>query len=671
MLLFFISTALLIITVSLTIFSIFKTKSAVLLYFLPTVLLYLGFLTTFLSFWHALTGSNLIIIQACVFGILFVVLCATHYLKQPNFGCIKKSIFLLFNTTSWHAKKLDLGILFTISLLAVLISASYQNRFLTPLFDADDLTYRAVAPLYWSQNQSIFRFSANDDRINVFALGSNLLTLWPVLFGLEQQIVNTVYWFAFPLLIINIIVLTNKLTKHTLISIFSGLLFAATPLINYYYTFTLVQESLFGLCLLSFFYTIIMIMKERVNSLLHYGMLGVSLALLVYIKATGIYYLFVMIPIILKISVEKKINKEKLITFITNLSASMLGGISALLLSGMFVILLQNQAIYDTPFGDYSFIDLHQAGLEGIAANTVRLSLLFIDIPLFSKELSAEISSSVNLVYQQVFSYLGFADDFYRIPSFAKYFMFEMTEPTKNFSLLGFVSLIIFIVLSITYPFTSRGLLRFIFILFFATSLIPVILIAWSNYGLPIQRHLLGSMSINAIMVGYSLYRIREKISQTLFHLIVIYALFVFGQYTQLNWNGMQRLIAQDTSYEDRFNTLLQPGLPLITSQATPVKIIVIKTTFNGPYVAQLFENNRGNRNQIYNISPADHNFSFKLLTQTIQDKQADYLVIEEQVSAQVVQELDQTYSRIWTPRNNSSYLEKYIIYQTLDKKRL
>ena len=450
--------------------------------FFPSLFIYLGFISTFLSFFSALNWLSFLLVQVVCFvpaGRYFLKkLLSFHHLNPKK---IRK--YFPYQPFNFLTVMMCLCIFFF--LLSSLVLRTH-----TSLLDFDDNQYRASTPLYWVQNQSIFRFQTANQRKNIFILGSGLIYLWPNLFHLPQESGNLVYWLAFPLTSIAIYLLAGDFTKQRELKLLNVFVLISSPIFFYFSTYTLIQESWLGLILISFIYFLITDIRTSKQKKSASFWVGTSLAVAVFIKITGIYYMPALLIYFLI--------KENRLKRILCVSAGFLLG---LFLSGTVVLTIQNIQLYGSFLGTKEFYQAHEAHFSELQITThlKRLPFLFLDFPLFSSSLTHIAQQKINALAQTMGASATLPEED-TAWWWGKY-TYRLTYPNTVYSVNGiiWVSLIFYCFILCVRKIRKREFIPkeyVIFILISGAWVVEVLTIRWAEGANLPYRHLLSAFCL-------------------------------------------------------------------------------------------------------------------------------------------------------------------------------
>lgn len=603
----------------------FRGKSIFFAFF-PALLLYLGSIATALSFLKSLTGISFLIAQ----GIFIFFILLDVILHNIHFPPLHAWPFI-----HWASGRLKLSrpplATACLTLTVIILLVSFLLRAASPVTEYDDKMYRASTPLYWIQNQSIFRFETVNERNNIFAQGASLLYLWPNLFNTGDQIANIFYWLALPLSVVGIYLFTGLFTTSAKIRAVTVLLFASTPIVVRYFTFTLVQESWLGLLLLSFLYFLLSDVR-RPRLLPHVSFTtGLSLGALFFLKPTALIYL--LAPVVLF-----TVKTDKIARFAWTLA----GLITFIVLSGYGLLTSQNISLYGNAFGSAAFQQLHMTypSLRQVLTHLIRFPFALLEFPVFIPTVAAILEQWL----QQGAVFLGATAELYEETQkvWLGVYRYQLTTPNTRFGLGGVLWLFLFLVHGVQL-FRMRTVSAekrhdyAVYTVLLITVVIQIVQIRWAELSGTPYRHLLSYfVAITAFFPLYlaKVYRRVGKLPAALLMLVLLAAgcQFVFIHLGQLHaiWGGSPRnytegrILTQTSPYSAFLQNLKRP---------TTILLVGVENTLDYP----LFANDRQNRNTVYRMHNADalpDDAFFKKLDMFIQANNVEYIVLYNQPEA-------------------------------------
>lgn len=464
-------------------------KQDILFAFVPLLFLYLGFLFTSLSVFHAVTSIGVLIWQhilsMCVLLDLWknplkVTLPATHTAFKTSAMLFKKSFD---HSYVW----------LTTYLITILLLSSFGIRLTTPVSNRDDKMYRISAPLYWTQEKSIFRFPTLNERKNTFLMGSGLITLWPGVFHTSERTIQMFYWIGFPILTLLLLAFCLQFTKSSSVIATILLSFISAPLIFTYFTDSHVQELWLSAILLSYAHYLFSFAQSDNPPKRLSILLGISFILLPFLKLSALYYVISLFGVVILYHRQTR-----------HIFWILAGALFGFILSGFFILSIQNTIIYGSPLGSKDFQQSHRAALslEEAHTNIARFTSTLLEIPLISTVLSRGYTERIEPLVQFIGAKRVLTDE--KTQLWIGVYNFDVPVPNRYFSLGGVFWLFV-ICASVIYaakhispnaPFSKRNM---VVLLFIVSIIIEIIDVRWADRsGVP-YRHLLAAY---ALMLG-------------------------------------------------------------------------------------------------------------------------------------------------------------------------
>lgn len=444
--------------------------------------IYLGMISTVLSFRNSITPINFIIFQL----VIYITSLKTFKLSSNSnkFFLTIRKIF----ATRFPKNKVYL-ILFLPSALLLVTSLIYS--FQIPLEDYVDYLYRASAPLHWVQNGSIFRFQTVDERKNILLMGSGLIYFWPNLFISGEKIAKLFYWTAFPLTCLLLFLFIKRFTDNIFKAIAGVSLFVSTPIIFNFFTTSLIQETWLSSLIISFVYFLIESIKEKTNrKYLLLGIVGVSFSLLIFIKISSVFLSLTLL--IYLFEYPRLLWKNMSVVF----GWFLIGGI----FSGLFLLLYQNYMIYKNPFGSDELRNLAVSTdntIQKYWTRTSRIPFVYMEFPTYSKNISSYLEGNL----RELTTLVG-ADNTIINKSTGENepYKYHLTPKQIHFSIGGLLILIAFVRIFLAKILKEKTLIRrdvgVILVLLFISLTMELNTFLWQESFILPYRHLLAYYSV-------------------------------------------------------------------------------------------------------------------------------------------------------------------------------
>lgn len=401
-----------------------------------------------------------------------------------------------------------------IAICVVLVGVVGYFRYVIPNYHFDEMSYRASAPLHWIENKSMNRFPTENERKNVFIMGSGMVYMLPLVFGGSEVTGRIIYFAAYPLLLIVTYLFLSYVTEDITVRLLSVVIIASTPLFMILSASTLVQETwlaVVGVCYLYFLYSDLASNNKNVALSC---MAGVSLAVLIFIKISAWVYIT---PLLLYVFLIRKV-KNKLWVVLCSFTVTLLA-------TGFFTYLYQNILLYGHPFGSLSFRSIHLADISFIQLLThaVRFPFLFIEPPLFS----LDVSVMVGQIGNSVATFFGATR---LLPmeeqNWTGNYYYSLPVPNQHFGLAGCLILIgiiycLVIILRRKIPSRQQNILVNIFLLLVTGSFIQVLVTRWAQIADIPYRHLLSFVLTSSFAVSIVLSVLRKR--RYLYGIVIAY----------------------------------------------------------------------------------------------------------------------------------------------------
>jgi len=587
-----------IITIGMPLFALVPSATDALFVFIPMMFLYMGLVFSVLSCFSALQNVNLLVFQ----WILFIISIFFFGGKSLTSAALLKNKLQKSLQTIKSRDSLDVVLLFS---LVVMIVLSFIVRLHTPINDFDDKMYRGSAPLYWLQNKSVFRYQTHNPRQNLLAMGTGELFLWPQIFSIEEKITSIFYWTGYPLILLSLLFFTRKFHASFSTRIFTALLFAVTPIIHLYFSQTLVQESWLTLAIISYAYFMIRLTQHDSQNHLYVVFMGLCLAVAIFIKPTGFAFI---IPGVLYISILPR-KKRNILGFIFGLTVG-------LVLTGYVHFMIQNIVLYKHPFGPPDFRIVHQPdkSLQQIATYIKRMPFIFIDPPVFSKQVANSIETAIGDIAINIgVTYPLSVEE--RRGNWVGQYNYRLQWPNNRFGLGGvlWLSSIIIAIGMLFKKNTKPSISRFrkIFLLFMASFMIIIFEIRWAEHSSIPYRHLLSVYGLFCAFFPIFIDAWKKTLGRTLAGIGIMWVLFVvaayvlfYGQQHDRNNSRPQELVNQ--TMHDR----LSPYFAFLSNLETPTSFLLVGPQDAQDYPLFLFDGKVRNAVYIASVIPDGDNLN-------------------------------------------------------------
>lgn len=248
---------------------------------------------------------------------------------------------LATNTSIFDLSSVEKGLLL---LVVLLLCLSLAYRVLTPLYKGDVLYYHASRPLYWIQNSSIMPYPTVNDRQVVFAFGSNLIFMWPVLFTKSEFIGRLVYWLGLPAATFGFYTVLRRLCSSRRLGLLGIATFLSIPIV---YKFGTNLEPLIWVCFFSLGtgYWALRIAQSSGYDWFFVLQLGLYSVLTGNMKNYGVVLIFASVVALLIALLQGK-DEQRFDSVLRALRHYGLAVLIALVLSGLALLLVQNAMLF-------------------------------------------------------------------------------------------------------------------------------------------------------------------------------------------------------------------------------------------------------------------------------------------------------------------------------------
>ncbi len=516
---FFLSVGVAVATILVSVVKFRLGKTTFFFAFFPLLFIYLGFISFVLSPSRQLTGTNFLFVQWILLNIALV-----HAYINGTIPAIAYKKWITdarYIAASYRASwRTNLSWI----LITLLIGSSFLLRIQSGITNIDDRLYRAPAPHSWINFRSVFRFETLEERKDVFVMGTGLIYMWPHLFAAGQQTAQAFYWFAFPLSVIGIALLSRLLTQNTTTQAITALLFTSAPIVMNEYTYTLTQESWLGLLTLSFGYFALLQSSTAMVRKILLLLLGAGLGVMLFIKHTAIAYLLTL-PIL----VLGKNDAGRRLSLIG------VGLIVSLLISGYVVLMYQNAQRYGTMLGGKEFRTVHMADLSLIQIRThlARMPFIFMWVPPFPPGFTRAVEQTEIRIADFVgaATILPYEAELPMIGTFPS----QLSRTRVSFGPGGVVWIFLFLLAPIGIV-VSRGQKRVRHVLVGAILLVimvQIITVRWMELSSVPYRHLISTFALICgllpVYIEPIFRRLNPYVSRLLVGVLIIYAGYAVG----------------------------------------------------------------------------------------------------------------------------------------------
>jgi len=594
------------------------SKGKLFFIFIPSIYIYLGFISFFLSLFNLLDAVHFLLIQ-------LVLMLGTFFLcknKLPDLQEKKLNIKKKFRQFSALANSSFINF-FLIIILTLILLLSLLIRNKSPVYQFDDKMYRASTPLFWIQNKSVFRFETFNQRKNVFLYGSGLVYMWPMLFQVNENIALILYWLAFPLSILVIYYFSEFFTNKVTVRLFSAVIYAITPIIFEYYSYSLVQESWLGLLLLSSVYFLFLDLKSESKTKEISICVGLILGLLGFIKLTGWFYFPIFLLSYFYVFKYKAINKLKYV---------FIGFIISFFITGNFLAVYQNIKLYSSPFGSVGFQQEHLSdrSLKTIKIQAARIPFLFLEFPVFSKYLTEKVENffQVNSKILGATAFLVKENENWWI---GKY-QYDLSPINKRFSVGGIIWFFSPLVVLYFYKKNSKmNINYFVYLTFFSIVILQLFITKWAEGSDVPSRHLLSSYLIACSFFPLIFSLFDKYLSRKISYIFLCLLLIISMQRLLFEIENLDKLLkpSLDPSPDRITKTQQYPYEDFLNWLEEPTSFLVEELPATQDY--SLFWYKGSPQNKVYLTYNSEHldntEYSKKILS-LFKEKQIEFLVL-------------------------------------------
>ncbi len=344
----------------------------------------------FLSIFTCLNIKGFLFCQIFLTSLLFVF---TRHKTDYQFVSTKK-----LNFTGTETILLILAV--------ILISIHFIRRIYMPLFIGDVLYYHASRPLYWIQNLSMAAYPTMNDRQTVFAFGSDLIFMWPVLFTRSELIGRMIYWIGFPAAATGFYTVMREMHCSKKLSLLGVNIFLSIPIV-FFYGITLEPLIWVTFFALGAGYWAMRVTRRSDTHWLSVFWLGIYCVLVGNMKNNGI----ALIPagaVVLYLAVlyqTKGVGPIEI--FIKYLKTYGFAVFTGLILSGLGFLLVQNIMLHGNPLSSGGRLNENIAdfSLYQIYVHTIRVFSVLAEIPV--PFVSESFMVSVNQIVNWLINLLG------------------------------------------------------------------------------------------------------------------------------------------------------------------------------------------------------------------------------------------------------------------------
>jgi len=395
-----------------------------------TVYLQLSSIPLFLSIFHYLNVLGFIACQVCLAFLVLV-------LKKHRKG--SQALFT-FKSTRATLSNIERGLL---ALVILLLLLSFTQRVFTPISSGDVLYYHAPRTLYWIQNASMAPYPTMNDRQTVFAFGSDLIFMWPILFIKSEFIGRMVYWFGFLAAAIGFYTVMRAMRCSKRLSLLGVSAFLSLPIVFNFST------NLQPLVWVTFFalgagYWALRVSQTSAHNSFFILLLGIYCVLPGNAKNNAVVLIPAGALAVLLVSLCQNVDAKRFRTILKSLATYIFAICIGLLLSGLGFLMVQNRILY----GNWLASDLREN--QNIAefspyqiyVHTIRIGSVLAEIPMpfgnesvekFGNKLIGWLRADNPLPKEEEWGWVGHYK--YDVPKW----------PTKSFGIAGLFILLIFI----------------------------------------------------------------------------------------------------------------------------------------------------------------------------------------------------------------------------------
>jgi hypothetical protein len=321
----------------------------------------------FLSIFTCLNIKGFLFCQIFLTWLMFVF---TRHKTDYQFVSTKKSNFTGTET-----------ILLVMAM--VLITIHFIRRIYMPLFIGDVLYYHASRPLYWIQNLSMAAYPTMNDRQTVFAFGSDLIFMWPVLFTKSEFVGRMIYWTGFPAAAAGFYAVMRSMNCSRKLGLLGVNIFLSTPIV-FFYGITLEPLIWVTFFALGAGYWAIRISHASGLQTLFIFSLGIYCVFVGNMKNNGMALIPAGALAVFLAGLYQEKSAKRFRIVISNFKIYIFAVIVGLLLSGLGFLIVQNIMIYGNPLSSSGKLNENIAdfSIYQIYVHTIRIVSVLAEMPV-------------------------------------------------------------------------------------------------------------------------------------------------------------------------------------------------------------------------------------------------------------------------------------------------
>jgi hypothetical protein len=297
--------------------------------------------------------------------------------------------------TDWVA------VLFALVVVAFLFTSGISQA-LTPIKGIDERNYHGPVLLYWLQNHSTFPFPTHNLRQTLFPPGTELITVWPLLFVKQEWLCRMVFWLCLPLGAAGVWSVCRALGLSVRVALGAVALWCSTPGVTAYAE-SLKSDAWVAVFLLGCAYWLCSPRPAAERPGVRFLLAAVFLALAANCKITSLGAL----PVFVVIAMFGCRGWRARVRAMLGTSAGLLTGIA---LSGLGVVLVYGAVEFGNPLGPREF-RLHTQTEPGWTAHATQL----VRVPFFLAELPEAWSEPMRKAVEETGVSLSRAAGAYRL----------------------------------------------------------------------------------------------------------------------------------------------------------------------------------------------------------------------------------------------------------------
>jgi hypothetical protein len=259
------------------------------------------------------------------------------------------------------------------ALLGIMVLTGFEQFFL-PVSNIDDRNYRAARAAYWLQDHTLILHDLNNDRDIAFPPGGSLPFFWAILFSRSETAGLIATWLAYPLVACGMVTLLREMKLSRAISLIGALVLCFTPIVLLQ-TRGLAPEMWLVLMTIGCGFWCVRAFRSRAIAAGAIAASSIFAVLAINVRTTAIPLLVIVLIFALLLP---GMNRRRA------LAGAILGGMLALVFSGLGLILLNNMHEFGHPLGSSAFRHVHEADFGPVQLRTHfgRMIVALIDPPL-------------------------------------------------------------------------------------------------------------------------------------------------------------------------------------------------------------------------------------------------------------------------------------------------